>query len=67
MSLFNFLDQCEEKRQKKKKAYYLFFFFGINWYYFTMSLLYYGLILEALSFYGKKKIWALFKKNQALS
>jgi hypothetical protein len=54
-----------KKNQKKKKAYYLFFFFffWINWSYFTMSLLYWGLILEALSFYGKK-IWALFKKKK---
>jgi hypothetical protein len=60
MTLFTFLDLYEGKRQKK--VYYLFFFFFlINCSYFTMSLLYWGLILEALSFYGKK-IWALFKK-----
>ena len=52
------------KKTKKKGAYYLFFCFWINWSYFTMSLLYWGLILEALSFYGKKKKnWPYLKKK----
>jgi hypothetical protein len=50
-----------EKDKKKKGGGLLLLFFWINWSYFTMSLLYHGLILEAISFYGKK-IWALFKK-----
>ena len=62
MTLLTFLDQCEGKRQKKKKAYY-FFFFGINWSYFTMGLLYQGLILEALSFYEKKNLGLILKKS----
>jgi hypothetical protein len=69
--LFTFFILVWGKKTKKKKvggggggAYYLFFFFlGINWSYFTMSLLYWGIILEALSFYGKK-IWALFLKKK---
>ena len=61
MTLFTFLDLCEGKRPKKKRGLLFVFFLLINWSYFTMSLLYWGLILEALSFYGKK-IWALFKK-----
>jgi hypothetical protein len=54
------------KRQKKKKkkidVVYLFFFW-VNWSYFIMGLLYWGPILEALSFYGKN-FWALFKKKK---
>jgi Flp pilus assembly protein TadB len=54
------------KKTKKKKMMwhicFFFFFFLVNWSYFTMSLLYWGLILEALSFYGNK-FWALFKKK----
>jgi hypothetical protein len=65
VTLFTFLDLCEGKRPKKKRKkrayYFILFFCWINWSYFTMSLLYWGLILEAISFYGKK-IWALFKK-----
>jgi hypothetical protein len=49
------------KKTKKKMMWHICFFF-VNWSYFTMSLLYWSLILEALSFYGKK-IWALFKKK----
>ena len=66
MTLFTFLDLCEGKRQKKKRRIIIIIIIiiiiMINWSYFTMSLLYWGLILEALSFYGKKT-WALFKKN----
>jgi hypothetical protein len=53
------------KRQKKKKndVVYLFFFFWVNWSYFIMGLLYWGPILEVLSFYGKN-LWALFKKKK---
>jgi hypothetical protein len=45
--------------------WHIFFFFLVNWSYFTMGLLYWGLILEALSFYvkKKKKNWALKKKK----
>jgi hypothetical protein len=59
-------EERKEKREKKKKgrrgrrerervrAKGLFvFFLLVNWSYFTMGLLYCGLILEALSFYGK--------------
>jgi hypothetical protein len=57
MTLFIFLDLCEGKRLKKKAYLFFFFFFvGINGSYFIMSLLYWGLILEALSFYKKKII-----------
>jgi hypothetical protein len=41
------------KRQKKKKRCGICFFW-INWSCFTMDLLYYSLILEALSFDGIK-------------
>jgi hypothetical protein len=70
--LFTFFILVWGKKTKKKKKrwgggggrglLFVFFFFGINWSYFTMSLLYWGIILEALSFYGKK-IWALFFKK----
>ena len=43
-----------------------FFFFWVNWSYFIMGLLYWGLILETLSFY-EKDFLALFKKYWALS
>ena len=62
MTLFTFLNQSEGKRQKKKGLIiWFFFFFWINWSYFTMSLLYWDLILEALSFY-EKKFGSYFKK-----
>jgi hypothetical protein len=52
----------ELKRPKKKNdvayLFVCFCYFLVNWSYFTMHLLYWGLILEALSFYGKK-FWAL--------
>jgi hypothetical protein len=52
------------KRQKKKKMmWYICFFFWVNWSYFIMGLLYWGPILEALSFY-EKIFWALFKKKK---
>jgi hypothetical protein len=56
------------KRQKikiKNDVVYLFcfFFFWVNWSYFIMGLLYWGPILEALSFY-EKIFWALFKKKK---
>jgi hypothetical protein len=63
MTLFTFLDLCEGKRQKKKAYYYYYFFLGINWSYFTMSLLYWGLILEALSFYRKKDLSLIYLKK----
>jgi hypothetical protein len=43
--------------------YICFFFFWVNWSYFIMGLLYWGLILEVLSFYGKN-LWALLKKKK---
>jgi hypothetical protein len=45
--------------------YICFFFFLVNWSYFIIGLLYWGPILEALSFYGKN-IWASFKKKKKL-
>jgi hypothetical protein len=43
--------------KKKKKMWHIYiFFFFVNWSYFTMGLLYWGLILEALSFYRKKTL-----------
>jgi hypothetical protein len=55
ITFFTFLDLCEGKRQKekKKKGLIIIIIILINWSYFTMSLLYWDLILEALSFYGK--------------
>jgi hypothetical protein len=43
--------------------WYICFFFWVNWSYFIIGLLYWGPILEALSFY-EKKFWALFKKKK---
>jgi hypothetical protein len=43
-----------------KKMMWHIWFFLVNWSYFTIGLLYWGLILENLSFYGKK-IWVLVK------
>jgi hypothetical protein len=53
------------KRQRKKMMRYIcfFFFFWVNWSYFIMGLLYWGPILEVLSFY-EKNLWALFKKKK---
>ena len=58
MLSLSFADKGEGlKRQKKKKklmryiCFVLFIF--VNWFYFTMNLLYWSLILEALSFYEK--------------
>jgi Flp pilus assembly protein TadB len=59
-----------EKNKKKKMMWHIcfvLFFFLFNWSYFIMGLLYWSLILEAISFYGKK-FWALFfLKKWALS
>jgi hypothetical protein len=51
----------EKKRKKRKESESKELFFLVNWSYFTMGLLYWDLILEALSFYGKICL-ALFKK-----
>jgi hypothetical protein len=52
------------KRQKiNKKMMRYICFVWVNWSYFIMGLLYWGPILEALSFY-EKKFWALFKKKK---
>jgi hypothetical protein len=45
---------------RAKGVFVFFFFLLVNWSYFTMGLLYCGLILEALSFYGKI-FWAYLK------
>jgi hypothetical protein len=56
--------QRRERRIKKKKkkidVAYLFFFW-VNWSYFTMNLLYYGLYFRGFKF-DEKKFWAFFKK-----
>jgi hypothetical protein len=56
----------ERKRVRAKSFFSFLFFFWVNWSYFTMGLLYCGLILETLNFYGKICL-ALFKKYWALS
>jgi hypothetical protein len=43
----------KERESESKGPICFFFFLLVNWSYFTMGLLYWGLILEALSFYGK--------------
>jgi hypothetical protein len=49
-----------ERESESKGCICFFFFLLVNWSYFTMGLLYCGLILEALSFYGKF-FWAYLK------
>jgi hypothetical protein len=54
----SFADRGEREGLKKKNdVAYLFFFVNLS--YFTMDLLYWDLILEALRFY-RKIFWALF-------
>jgi hypothetical protein len=60
------IEGLKRPKKKKKNNDVVYLFFWVNWFYFIMGLLYWGLILEVLSFYGKK-FWALFKKkNYAL-
>jgi hypothetical protein len=50
-----------KKTTKKKMMWHIYIW--VNWSYFTIGLLYWGLILEALSFYGEIFL-AIFKKKK---
>jgi hypothetical protein len=50
----------------RAKGLFVFCFFWVNWSNFTMDLLYWGLILEAIKFLWEIFL-ALFKKYWALS